>query len=165
MSFHAVCDICGKDSNMGKAVFNHDAIQLEIENYKLEKYRVFINVNIQNEEDYQFLKGIKEKSDQELHQLSKRDDLELNAPEPHICVACQKALAKQVLEEGFVDPDKVYTPKMKVSLQHIIPPTIISTAGFMQADPMLEDWDEEFDEDFDYEDFEDEEDYDEDELE
>lgn len=169
MSFHMHCDICGKDSNLGKAVFNIDPIELVIENYKGEKFKAFCTMGIQNLEDHTFLESIKESTDKELNELSKRDDLHINVPEPHVCIACQKSLAKRVLEEGFIDEDRVYTPKSKVSLQQFMaPPTnplmdIIGGMGgsniqLLNLDEFsdIDFMDEDDDEDYDDEDYEDE---------
>jgi len=117
-----VCDICGKDSNLGKAVFNLDPIELIIENYKGEEYKAFCTLTVQNKDDHVFLEGIKDKSNKELAELSERDDLYINTPEPHVCVACQKALSQRVLIEGYIDEDRVYKTKTKISFQQFMMP-------------------------------------------
>jgi hypothetical protein len=147
MSFHATCDICGKDSNLGKAVFNQSPIELVVKNYAGEEFIAYLNVTIQNKADRDLLDGLKTKTDAELSKIAESgENLEIKTPEAHICIACQRDMANQVLEDGYVDPDGVYTPSMKVNLQHFyMPQTQVIFDTDLFEEELYEDDDEDFD--------------------
>jgi hypothetical protein len=157
MSFHASCDICGKDSNLGKAVFNSKPIELVLENYKGVRFKAFLNVTISNEDDLNMIQTLQEGDDKKLSEMAKQTDLEIHTPNPHICIVCQKALAPRILEEGHIDPDAVYTPSMKVGLQKFMMPSNVH----MFEDDIFDEFDE-FDDDEEYDEVFDDEDEDED---
>lgn len=120
MSFQMVCDICGKDSGRGKAIFNTGAMEIEIKNYEDKDFKVLVQVTVQDTSDTEFLEGLKNKTQEELAELANRDDLSIKTPDPHICVACQRCLANKILKDGFLDPNKTCKKEIPVLLQELI---------------------------------------------
>ena len=122
MSFQIVCDICGKDSGRGKSVFNMGSIELNVTNFKGRKFKIFVHMEIKDQEDYDFVESLDHKSVEELHELTFDEELIINTPDPHICIVCQRELASKVLKEGRINKDDNVTQEIKVSLSSFILP-------------------------------------------
>ncbi len=159
MSFQLVCDICGKDSGRGQAVFNMGSIELDVKNFKGQEFKIFVNMDIKNKEDYEFVESIKNKSAEELHELTFDEDMVINTPDPHICILCQRELSSKVLREGIINKDDNVTQEIKVTLQSFILPQ----AKLDELDDFYsqEDYGDEFDEDEEFDDIDIDEDEDE----
>ena len=55
MSYQLLCDICGKDSGKGKAIFNMGTIELDVKNFKGDEFKIFIEMEIKDKRDYEFM--------------------------------------------------------------------------------------------------------------
>ncbi len=150
MSFQLVCDICGKDSGRGQAIFNMGSIELEVKNFKGQEFKIFVNMEIKNKEDYDFVQSIKCKSAEELHELTLEEDLVINTPDPHICILCQRELSSRVLKEGIINKDENVTQEIKVTLQSFILPQ--SKLDELDDFYSQEDYGDDFDEDEEFDD-------------
>ena len=150
MSFQLICDICGKDSGKGQAIFNMGAIELVVENFRGEEFNVFVNMEIKDKRDYDFVEGLKIKSAKELDKLAHDDDMVLHTPDPHVCIVCQRELASRVLREGVIDKDDNYTQLSKVALKSF-------TLPLEKQEELDEFYRQEFD---DYDEFDDDDDED-----
>lgn len=122
MSIQLVCDICGKDSGRGQAVFNMGSIELVVKNFKDQEFKIFIKMEIKDKKDFDFLESLTEKTAEELDTLSHDETLVIHTPDPHICTVCQRALASQALTEGIINKNENYTQETEVTLQAFVLP-------------------------------------------
>lgn len=122
MSFQLVCNICGKDSGRGQAIFNMGSIELDVKNFKGEEFKIFLNMEIKDKKDYDFLESLKTKTAEELDTLTRDDSLVIHTPDPHICTVCQRDMASKALTEGIINKDENFTEEAEVTLQAFVLP-------------------------------------------
>ncbi len=117
MSFQLVCNICGKDSGRGQAIFNMGSIELDVTNFKGDEFKIFISMEIKDKKDYEFVESLKTKTAEELDALTHDETLVIHTPDPHICTVCQRAMASKALAEGIIHKDENFTEETQVTLQ------------------------------------------------
>ena len=122
MSFQLICDICGKDSGRGQAIFNMGSIELDVKNFKGDEFKIFLTMEIKDKKDYDFIESLNDKTPEELDALTQDETLVIHTPDPHICTVCQRAMASKALKEGIINKDENFTQETQVTLQSFILP-------------------------------------------
>lgn len=119
MSLIYKCDICGKDSAMGGVEFSDGAMLLKLPNYDNKIMRIYMQLNIEAQADFDKIQQAKEQikeisanleedvdieevfeeafEDAEIYEELNQIKINLDNPFPMICNCCKKLIAKDIL--------------------------------------------------------------------
>ena len=131
MSLIFKCDVCGKDSAMTGIEFSNGPLFVRKRNYEGKVVRIFLNMMIEDEDDFKRLldakkqiSQMKEMFNNDEEMVEDEDDIleldgesfsiELENPYPMMCNQCKKIVAQDILSDAeFPTEKKTYSSSSK----------------------------------------------------
>jgi len=106
MSIIYKCDVCGKDSTMTGCVFTQMPLVTTIANYKNDKYRVFLNMNVIKESDFKLIeKSLSEaRNNFDPFGMDQPEQPDISNAVPMICNQCKFMMVQNFHNRGCVYP-------------------------------------------------------------